>query len=80
MTSPPSAGPAAGQASCVLQRRPAREDFVATLIREVGLDPVVAGPLRIARYLVPFSLAIAQLAYEGDAGPDVAYRIEGFGK
>ena len=36
--------------------------------------------LRIARYLEPFTLAIAQLAYEGDEGPELAYRIERFGK
>jgi 8-hydroxy-5-deazaflavin:NADPH oxidoreductase len=38
-----------------------------------------AGALRIARYLGPFSLAMAQLAYEGDDRPEVAYRIEHFG-
>jgi 8-hydroxy-5-deazaflavin:NADPH oxidoreductase len=52
----------------------------ANLIRDVGFEPVDAGPLRIARYLEPFSLAIAQLAYEGDEGPEIAYRIERFGK
>ena len=35
---------------------------------------------RIARYLEPFTVAIAQLAYEGDRGPEIAYRIERFGK
>ena len=52
----------------------------ASLIRDVGFEPVDAGPLRIARYLEPFTLAIAQLAYEGDEGPQIAYRIERFGK
>jgi predicted dinucleotide-binding enzyme len=52
----------------------------ARLIRDVGFDPVDAGPLRIARYLEPFTLAIAQLAYETDEGPEIAYRIERFGK
>jgi predicted dinucleotide-binding enzyme len=52
----------------------------ATLIRDVGFEPVDAGPLRIARYLESFSLAMAQLAYEGDSGPEIAYRIERFGK
>jgi predicted dinucleotide-binding enzyme len=52
----------------------------ARLIRDVGFDPVDAGPLRIARYLEPFTLAVAQLAYEGDGGPRIAYRIERFGK
>jgi len=53
---------------------------VAQLIRDVGFEPVDTGPLRIARYLEPFTLAIAQLAYEGDEGPELAYRIERFGK
>jgi predicted dinucleotide-binding enzyme len=52
----------------------------ARLIRDVGFNPVDSGPLRIARFLEPFSLAMAQLAYEGDEGPEIAYRIERFGK
>ena len=52
----------------------------AELIRDVGFDPVDAGPLRIARYLEPFTLLIAQLAYEGDRGPELAYRFEWLGK
>jgi hypothetical protein len=31
-------------------------------------------------YFEPFSLAVAQLAYEGNEGPEVAYRIEHVGK
>ena len=54
--------------------------MVTQLIHDVGFEPVDAGPLRIARYLEPFALAIAQLAYEGDEGPELAYRIERFGK
>ena len=56
------------------------KDVAAILIRDVGFEPVDAGPLRIARYLEPFSLAMAQLAYEGDEGPEIAYRIERLGK
>jgi len=52
------------------------KDLASILIRDVGFEPVDAGPLRIARYLEPFSLAMAQLAYEGDGGPEIAYRIE----
>jgi predicted dinucleotide-binding enzyme len=52
----------------------------ARLIRDVGFGPVDAGPLRIARYLEPFTLAVAHLAYEGEGGPRMAYRIERFGK
>ncbi len=50
----------------------------AELIRDVGFDPVDAGPLRIARYTEPFALLMGQLAYEGGAGPEVAYRFERF--
>ncbi len=54
--------------------------IAARLIRDVGFDPVDAGPLRIARYTEPFTLLIAQLAYEGDGGPELAYRFERLGK
>jgi predicted dinucleotide-binding enzyme len=53
---------------------------VAELIRDVGFDPVDAGPLRIARYTEPFALLVAQLAYEGEGGPELAYRFERFGE
>src|SRR5256712_6647056 len=52
----------------------------AELIRDVGFDPLDAGPLRIARYTEPFALLIAELAYEGDRGPELAYRFEWFRK
>jgi 8-hydroxy-5-deazaflavin:NADPH oxidoreductase len=48
----------------------------AELIRDAGFDPVDAGPLQIARYTEPFALLIAQLAYEGEGGPELAYRFE----
>jgi predicted dinucleotide-binding enzyme len=54
--------------------------IVAKLIRDVGFDPVDAGPLRIARYTEPFALLVARLAYEGKGGPELAYRFERFGK
>jgi predicted dinucleotide-binding enzyme len=56
------------------------KETAATLIRDVGFDPVDAGPLRIARYCEPFTLLVAQLAYEGDDGPELAYRFVRFGK
>jgi len=52
------------------------KETVATLIRDVGFEPVDAGPLRIARYTEPFALLVAQLAYEGNDGPELAYRFE----
>ena len=52
----------------------------AELIRDMGFDPLDAGPLRIARYTEPFALLVAQLAYEGEEGPELAYRFECFRK
>jgi predicted dinucleotide-binding enzyme len=48
----------------------------ARLIRDVGFDAVDAGPLRIARYIEPFTLLVARLAYEGPRGPRLVYRFE----
>jgi predicted dinucleotide-binding enzyme len=56
------------------------KERAAGLIRDAGFDPLDAGPLRIARYTEPFALLVAQLAYEGDEGPELAYRFERFGK
>ena len=59
---------------------PKSKKTAAELIRDVGFDPVDAGPLRVARYTEPFTLLIAQLAYEGKGSPELAYRFERFGK
>ena len=58
----------------------AAKHVAARLIRDVGFDPVDAGPLRIARYMEPFTLLVAQLAYESKGGPELAYRFERFRK
>src|SRR6266513_5234901 len=55
---------------------PGAKDVAAELIRDVGFEPLDVGPLRIARYTEPFTLLIARLAYEGDRGPELAYRFE----
>jgi predicted dinucleotide-binding enzyme len=52
----------------------------AELIRDAGFDPLDAGPLHIARYTEPFALLVAQLAYEGEGAPELAYRFEWFSK
>jgi 8-hydroxy-5-deazaflavin:NADPH oxidoreductase len=46
------------------------------LIRDIGFEPLDAGPLRIARYTEPFALLVAELAYEARRGPRLAYRFE----
>jgi len=50
----------------------------ARLIRDVGFEPLDAGPLRIARYTEPFGLLVAQLAYESRGGPRLAYTFQRF--
>src|SRR5256714_11277037 len=52
----------------------------ARLIRDVALEPVDAGPLKLARYSEPFTLLIAQLAYEQPGDPQLAYRFLRYGK
>ena len=54
------------------------KEVAAVLIRDMGFEPVDAGPLRIARYTEPFALLMGQLAYEGNDGPELAYRFERF--
>jgi 8-hydroxy-5-deazaflavin:NADPH oxidoreductase len=55
------------------------KEVAARLIGDAGFEPVDAGPLRIARYMEPFALLIAELAYGGQGGPELAYRFERFG-
>lgn len=50
----------------------------ATLIDDVGFDAIDVGGLKIARYLEPFALLMAQVAYEGDDGPEMTYRFDRF--
>ena len=50
----------------------------ARLIRDVGFEAVDAGPLYLARYFEPFAMLMAQLAYEGDRGPALAYQLRWF--
>jgi predicted dinucleotide-binding enzyme len=54
------------------------KETAAQLIRDVGFDPVDAGPLEMARHAEPFTLLIAKLAYDDDRGPALAYRFEYF--
>jgi predicted dinucleotide-binding enzyme len=54
------------------------KEVAAELIRDVGFHPVDAGSLRMARYTEPFALLMDQLAYDGDEGPELAYRFERF--
>jgi len=46
--------------------------IAAELIHDVAFDLVDARPLRIARFIEPFSLPVAQLAYEGKGRLELA--------
>ena len=56
------------------------KQLAAVLIRDAGFESVDAGPLRMARYTEPFALLVAQLAYQGRGGPELAYRFEHFAR
>ncbi len=51
----------------------------ASLIGDVGFDPVDAGPLHVARYIEPFAMLTAQLAYAPGVNPKLTYRFERYG-
>jgi len=50
--------------------------IAARLIRDVGFNPVDVGGLSVSRYIEPFSLLAAEIAYEGRGGPELTYRFE----
>ena len=47
------------------------KQIAASLIKDAGFDPVDCGALRVARYLKPFAMLIAELAYGGKRGPEL---------
>jgi predicted dinucleotide-binding enzyme len=50
----------------------------AGLIRDLGYEPVDVGALRMSRYLEPFAMVVAQLAYSREWSPELVYRFERF--
>ena len=48
----------------------------AGLIADAGFHPVDVGSLSSARYVEPFSLLMAEIAYNGAEGPEVAYQLK----
>ena len=45
------------------------------LIRDVGFDPVDAGPLRVARYLEALAMLMIELGYERKMGTNIALNL-----
>lgn len=50
--------------------------IAAGLIRDLGFDPLDLGALPMARFTEPMTMIVAELAYNGDKGPELAYRFE----
>lgn len=46
------------------------------LIRDIGFEPLAAGGLRTARFVEPFAMVTAELAYGQPGGPALTYRFE----
>jgi len=51
------------------------KDVAGTLARDAGFTPVDAGSLRVSRWVEPFGLVVAQLAYAQGRGPALGYRF-----
>jgi 8-hydroxy-5-deazaflavin:NADPH oxidoreductase len=51
------------------------KNIVATLISELGLDPIDAGPITSARYLEPYGMLMIQLAYKQGLGSNIATKL-----
>jgi predicted dinucleotide-binding enzyme len=54
---------------------PLAKPAAVRLIADAGFEPVDAGTLRTARYLEPFGLLVAQLAYAEGSAPALGYRF-----
>ncbi len=53
----------------------AAKESVMRLGREIGFDPVDAGPLKAARYLEPMGILSISLAFSQKLGPGIGYRL-----
>jgi len=54
----------------------AAKRVAASLIEDIGYEPLDAGPLRTARFVEPFAMVTAELAYAQPGGPKLTYRFE----
>lgn len=48
------------------------------LIEDIGYEPLDAGPLRTSRFIEPFAMVTAELAYAQPGGPKLTYRFARF--
>lgn len=54
---------------------PRAKAVAAELIEDIGYDPLDAGPLRTARFIEPFAMVTAELAYSQPGGAKLTYRF-----
>jgi 8-hydroxy-5-deazaflavin:NADPH oxidoreductase len=54
---------------------PEAKQIVMKLGRDIGFEPVNAGPLRSARYLEPMAMLIINLAYNLGMGTNLGYKL-----
>lgn len=52
------------------------KEIAKLLIRDIGFEPLEAGPLRTGRFVEPFAMVTAELAYGQPGGPALTYRFE----
>ncbi|KAA9005550.1 NADPH-dependent F420 reductase [Histidinibacterium aquaticum] len=52
------------------------KDIARALVRDAGFEPLEAGPLRTGRFVEPFAMVTAELAYAQPGGPALTYRFE----
>lgn len=52
------------------------KEIARTLIVDAGYAPLDAGPLHSARFVEPFAMVTAELAYAQPGGPKLTYRFE----
>jgi predicted dinucleotide-binding enzyme len=60
---------------CYCGNDPRAKRVVSRLIQEIGFEPVNCGRLAMARYLEPFTLLVAELAYNQHRRPEVGVRF-----
>lgn len=63
------------QLLCYGDNQKARE-VAQGLIRDVGFEPLDAGPLRTARFAEPFAMVTAEFAHNQPGGPKLVYRFD----
>ena len=52
------------------------KDITNGLVRDIGFEPLEAGGLHTARFVEPFAMVTAELAYGQPGGPALTYRFE----